>query len=796
MSIPRRAVTAGLLLLAWSAPARADLWYESYEKADEAMQSENWTEAVGFLSQALQEKADSAARARTYGMNFISYFPYYKLGIAYYNLGRFDDAKQAFETESQLGAIAQSASDLAELQRYQLLVEEGRVAAAEREQQRIRQVLSDGLTNARRLGQDGQYQDALAAADRALAVAPDNAEAQALKQQLLADLARFEEQQRQTQRAAELVDEGRSQLEAGRFAEASSTFSRAIDIRDDPATRTLLEQAQGRLRSQVEQQNRQQAIADGIAAATGLEADGDYVGALEQLQPVLVLEPENRQAREAQQRIVRAQTERETRIRTQQTLQQLLGQARSDLDRGAFKDSLASANHALALDPGNPEALQSITTAYAAMNRQLLGGGAVKNLPPGVRFFDFRKTLPDGSRVEHVDAARFRLRGEVSDATVVDLEVRGPRGEIIENVDVTQQTDDENLRIITGFTIDYDLSHGTSVFEVTATDPDGLATSADYAVSFTVPFYKTPWPYAVVLASLAASLFAVRHLRRRRLLARRYNPYVTGAPVLNDEAFFGRERLMNHVLQRVHINSVLLYGERRIGKTSFQHHLKRRLEALDDPHYVFYPVYTDLQGVTEGSFFATLAEDAFQELRPHLDGLEPSAALDDGADYDYRAFVADVRRIVTHLKSKNKKRVPRIVFQIDEVDELNTYDPRVNQKLRSLFMKTFAENLVAVVSGVGIKKQWEREGSPWYNFFQEIQVKPFRREDAEKLIRVPIRGVFELDQGVVDTILEMVDSKPYPIQKLCATVVNRMYEERRRRITVEDVRAARAQVEI
>ncbi len=40
--------------------------------------------------------------------------------------------------------------------------------------------------------------------------------------------------------------------------------------------------------------------------------------------------------------------------------------------------------------------------------------------------------------------------------------------------------------------------------------------------------------------------------------------------------------------------------------------------------------------------------------------------------------------------------------------ELNEYDPKINQKLRSLFMKSFAENLVSVVSGVEIKKQWER----------------------------------------------------------------------------------------
>ncbi|NIR23527.1 MAG: hypothetical protein GWN78_09705, partial [Gammaproteobacteria bacterium] len=53
------------------------------------------------------------------------------------------------------------------------------------------------------------------------------------------------------------------------------------------------------------------------------------------------------------------------------------------------------------------------------------------------------------------------------------------------------------------------------------------------------------------------------------------------------------------------------------------------------------------------------------------------------------------------LEKTTDKKV-KLVLLIDEVDELNDYDPKVNQKLRSLFMRSFAENLVAVVSGVGI----------------------------------------------------------------------------------------------
>ena len=93
-------VLVGLFLLA-ATPARADLWYESYDKADEAMRVGDWALAVDFLEQALAQNGESGARVRTYGMNFIPYFPYLKLGIARYNLGEYDAALLALEAEER-----------------------------------------------------------------------------------------------------------------------------------------------------------------------------------------------------------------------------------------------------------------------------------------------------------------------------------------------------------------------------------------------------------------------------------------------------------------------------------------------------------------------------------------------------------------------------------------------------------------------------------------------------------------------------------------------------------------------
>jgi len=165
------------------------------------------------------------------------------------------------------------------------------------------------------------------------------------------------------------------------------------------------------------------------------------------------------------------------------------------------------------------------------------------------------------------------------------------------------------------------------------------------------------------------------------------------------------------------------------------------------------------------------------------------------AGYDGRDFSHDLQIVIAELQTRTSKHV-KLALLIDEVDVLNEYSSRVNQRLRSIFMKTFSEHLVAVMSGVGIKRIWESEGSPWYNFFDEVELTPFAREEAEALIREPVAGVFRFTSGAVEKILEESELKPYVIQKFCIHAVNRMLEERRTTVTEQDIEAVRGTVKL
>ena len=126
----------GLLALFLAAPAQAAFWYESYDDAERALAERNWQRAVDMLESALEKRGESCAGCRTYGVNFIDYLPYLKLGIAHYELGNYEAALTAFDREERLGAIAGSDGGLTELTRYRELARQALDVAVEEERDR------------------------------------------------------------------------------------------------------------------------------------------------------------------------------------------------------------------------------------------------------------------------------------------------------------------------------------------------------------------------------------------------------------------------------------------------------------------------------------------------------------------------------------------------------------------------------------------------------------------------------------------------------------------------------------
>jgi tetratricopeptide (TPR) repeat protein len=95
-----------VLLLLISHVANAE-WYKDYDAAMNSIRRGDWAGAIPKLQSAIAGKNEEGMNIRTYGMNFLNYFPHCYLGMAYFNQNNLQAALAEFERSEKSGAIRQ-----------------------------------------------------------------------------------------------------------------------------------------------------------------------------------------------------------------------------------------------------------------------------------------------------------------------------------------------------------------------------------------------------------------------------------------------------------------------------------------------------------------------------------------------------------------------------------------------------------------------------------------------------------------------------------------------------------------
>lgn len=774
---PLRALVLSFVVLV-SVPVWADQWYEHYARAEQALMDADHATAIAELNMAIERRGDSGARVRTYGMRVVDYFPYLKLGIAYFAAGQFEAALRAFETEEQLGAVEGSEAAWGELNRFRQRAVDGLEKQRAEQRQAVQDLVDQNLTQAREHQRSGRLDEAVASVDRALALAPDNPDVVGMAAALREEIARLDDERSRRERVAQLMDEGGRLRADGRLVEAAARFRRALDLAPESPAGPLLAEVQTEIAA-LSEDAPASSSGETLNRAEELLGGGSFGPALGLVQQVLATEPANSRAVDLERRLLERMAEDEALTEIARNM----SAAEQDLAGGDFEGAIAAANLVLARDRDHTDALRIVQQAYALLSRRLLGEGPRQNLPPAIRIADMRETMADGSLLHRLRESGLRLSGVVIDETAVELTAATKSGTPVESELTSQVVGGVS---ISQFRLEAVLPPGVTTVELVATDSEGLSSRSEYAVEYRRPLVRSPWLWATLIMGLlvvSAVVLVRRVRRRRRLLRRRFNPYVAGPPVRDPDFFVGRDALLGRVLATMPNNSLLLLGERRIGKTSMLHQLRLRLPEFDHPRFCFLPVSIDLQGVPEEAFFATVAEAVGEAV-----GDERMSAAGVEGDYDSRDLTRDLRRVLPLLTCPDERRA-KLVLLLDEIDELNGYSHHTNQRLRSLFMRGFADQLVAVAAGVGIAREWDHEGSPWYNFFEELEVGPIDPSAARRLVVDPVRGVIAIDDEAVELLLERARGRPYILQKMALASVQRVHDAGRSRIMVGDVEA-------
>lgn len=675
-------------------------WFEHYDDGVKALEERRYSVAISELEAAVSQRPDAKKKAKTYGVQFIEYYPYLHLTRAYINLGDIVNARKNL----QLAKNQETAED-AELDRNL-------------------QILEDSINGLESLAADKNNGPDLNPIWLAVG---KNDVGKALN--LLVNLEK------------EYPDDAAIQI-LGRMLR---------DLQESRQELKRIDQAQEEARRKIARLKKDAEVR---------EQNGDLLGALSLYQTIKTINPDDLPAAAAFNRIYNQLREE--------------GRSKTDLDA-----SLRESEQKLS------ELVDQVNSLTSDKSRLLSRNQSLERTLSGLRNADTPPPLYEVEALWNVEP----LENNTYKARIaLKLEANQPmrwvrlyfNDELVQERTSLDQTS-YSLPVIPI----YEFKKRNNRLEVVIGFDDEVEKSDRYPLVFPQP-NKTDWALfgRITLACLLALAFGVYFIRKRktiRAFRSRFNPYIAGAPVLNQEMFYGRRQLLKQILNTLHNNSLMIYGERRIGKTTFLHQLYTVLPHLPDETYQFIPVQIDLQGVKEDHFFSTLDH----EIHAKLESLGFDETYDGDAP-DHREFTKRLRKYIHFLKQTCEK-TPKLVLLLDEVDVMNGFSEHTNQQLRSVFMRSFAKHLVAIMAGIHINTTWKSEGSPWYNFFEQIELKPFSQDQAKDLITEPVKGVYQYSKEAVTKIIELTDGKPYLIQKICVNLIAYVLTENRRRITQKDV---------
>lgn len=269
------------------------------------------------------------------------------------------------------------------------------------------------------------------------------------------------------------------------------------------------------------------------------------------------------------------------------------------------------------------------------------------------------------------------------------------------------------------------------------------------------------------------------------------NPYVTGNPIRPERTalFKGRAELASDVVSRLRggrNSTLLLYGARRMGKSSFLYHLENFLPSA------YLSVFVDCQGSateSEASFFYQIAKAIHGVLRKRsltVGRNVPRPQLDQyKKENPGNIFEEWLREEIAPILNHRI-----LLVTLDEFEEIGNAikDGRINAtilgQLRHLIQHSDYINFM--FAGVGTLDALIPNAASYFISVSAIELSYLDNPAAESLIRHPyqpedttatllegeIGRVPSYDNDAVAKIMYLTHNQPYLIQAMCEQLIN------------------------
>jgi len=270
------------------------------------------------------------------------------------------------------------------------------------------------------------------------------------------------------------------------------------------------------------------------------------------------------------------------------------------------------------------------------------------------------------------------------------------------------------------------------------------------------------------------------------------NPYIAGTPVY-PPLFRGRQDIFNQIASiwqdKAVPDSIILYGHRRMGKTSILRNLSQAVSGLI--------IYVDLQG--EASFVASTAELL----------LNLAYALRDGVNlaYPLPTTCESTNEAKIHFREVLKQIPTRPIFlALDEFEAIDLavsegkISPDIYPFLRSLAMSA---DLTLILGGSHQLSEMSHDyQQAFFKSYQEVTVSFLDHATAWQLITNPTDDFgLNYEAAAVEQIIAVTGGQPYLMQQVCRNALDNLnhewfdlHQEREIMIQLSDVNAVLGEV--
>jgi GTPase SAR1 family protein len=288
------------------------------------------------------------------------------------------------------------------------------------------------------------------------------------------------------------------------------------------------------------------------------------------------------------------------------------------------------------------------------------------------------------------------------------------------------------------------------------------------------------------------------------------NPYerlANGGPVTDRSMFYGRNEFINRITEAIistDSKQVVIYGQKRSGKSSVLYHLKKSLEDTQKTFCISFSIGEIFENISSATFFHKILFTIEEELENlSFDGIEvpnfkcPSYAelrdAPNSADI-FRKYIRNFKKICQRTPNwENKK----LVVMIDEFTYLYTAikEGKVSDAIMKQW-KAITQNEDATFSSVLVGQDvfplFKSEFPNEFGVTQDERLTYLSKRDALKLIEEPVwnkkSNKSRYLEDAAEKIIEYTSCNPYYIQIFCARLIKEMNDKKFIEATRSDIK--------